>query len=111
MPLKNYFLHATFKSITDLEDSCNAYFGSYFSLLDDSAWDTDETYTTYGLCGRWWIGFLISIAYFQTFALLLMVGLKVLSFLDPTFVLPQMTEMKMKMKKAPVVAADPSAGA
>jgi uncharacterized membrane protein len=80
---KNLFLYSSFSSLTELETTCNTYFLNYFSLLDDAAWDTDETYTTYGLCGRWWIGVLVIIAYFHACGLLLMVAVNVFSFLDP----------------------------
>jgi len=110
---KNYFLHASDHSLLALEASCNAYFLDYFSLHDDAAWDTDVTYTTSGLCSRWWIGFLLIIAYVQACALLLMVALKVLSFLDPNLVLPmKMPELKTGVvaEKAPAEEAIAEAG-
>jgi len=57
--------------------------GNDFFTLDDRAhWKSGEQHTTSGRCSRGWISFLLTIAYFQAYALLLMVTFKVLSYLD-----------------------------
>merc|ERR1711937_32827 len=79
---KNYFLLANVKSVPDLATSCSTYFDNYFDLDDRAHWKSDEQHTTSGRCSRGWISFLLTIAYFQAYALLLMVTFKVLSYLD-----------------------------
>ena len=65
-----------------LEASCNAYFGGYYSKdASTTAWDTDPTTTTTGLCGRGFITFLVIMAYAQAAAVVTMVAFKVLAFL------------------------------
>jgi len=96
---KNYFLLANEKSVPDLATSCSTYFDNYFNLDDRAHWTSDVKHTTSGRCSRGWISFLITIAYVQAYALLLMVTFKVLSFLD--LASPTMNKMTMPMKCPP----------
>ena len=78
----NYFRLAAQHDLLALEGTCNAYFGGYYSLdVSTTAWDTDPTTTTTGLCGRGFITFLIIMAYAQAAAVVTMVAFKVLAFL------------------------------
>ena len=78
----NYFRLAAQHDLLALEGTCNAYFGGYYGLdVSTTAWDTDPTTTTTGLCGRGFITFLIIMAYAQAAAVVTMVAFKVLAFL------------------------------
>lgn len=78
----NYFRLAAQHDLLALEGTCNAYFGGYYGLdVSTTAWDTDPTTTTTGLCGRGFITFLVIMAYAQAAAVVTMVAFKVLAFL------------------------------
>jgi hypothetical protein len=79
----NYFIQASTKKLLDLETSCDTYFVGYFKkLTETTTFDADPTMTTEGLCDRGVISTLIIFAYFQAFALFLMVALTLVSYLS-----------------------------
>ena len=78
----NYFRLAAQNDLIALEGTCDTYFGGYYSKdASTTAWDTDPTTTTTGLCGRGFITFLVIMAYAQAAAVVTMVAFKVLAFL------------------------------
>jgi hypothetical protein len=82
--ITNPFIEVSTKSLDDIEAGCKTYFSNYYNIITAyKAWDMDDQATTWGLCDRNWLNFIISVQYAQALALFLMLTLSVYSYLSP----------------------------